>query len=109
MRRALPVAVLLVIAAATPARADRIDGNWCDASGHSLSIDGPDIKTPGGAAITGDYARHEFAYIAPKQDADSGQVVYLRLFDDNDMGSVHIKDGQAAGEVVMWHRCEPVS
>jgi hypothetical protein len=35
--------------------------------------------------------------------------VYLRLFDDNDMGSVHIKDGKAADDVVMWHRCQPVS
>ena len=108
MRRAMAIACALA-ALATPALADAIDGDWCAADGRSLSIDRQKIKTPGGVAITGDYARHEFVYRAPKQDADAGQVVYLRLFDDNDMGSVHVKDGKADGDVVMWHRCQPVS
>lgn len=109
MRKAVAIAFLVLCASVTAAHADRIDGNWCAADGHSLSIDGPNIKTPGGAAITGDYARHEFAYTAPKQDSDAGQMVYMRLFDDNDMASVHIKDGQMEGQPVMWHRCQPVS
>jgi hypothetical protein len=61
MRKSLPIAVLMFCAAATPALADRIDGDWCAADGRNLSINGANIKTPGGAAITGDYARHEFA------------------------------------------------
>lgn len=109
MRRAAPIAAILLGAAASPALADRIDGNWCDAAGHSLSIDGSRITTPGGAAISGEYARHEFAYMAPAHDADSGRVVYMRLLDDDDMESVHVKDGKADGDVTAWHRCKPVS
>ncbi len=110
MRHGAAIAIAIAaFAAAAPAHADAIDGDWCDAAGHSLSITGPDIKTPGGAAIQGEYGRHEFAYMAPKQDIDAGRIVYLRLFDDNDMASVHIKDGQADGDPVIWHRCKPVS
>lgn len=109
MCKAIAVASLILAASAAPALADRIDGDWCDAKGNSISIDGPRIKTPGGANIIGQYARHEFLYTAPKEDADAGRQVYLRIFSDDDMASVHLKDAKADGEPVMWHRCKPVS
>ena len=60
-----PVALALLIAL-TPwaANADAIDGDWCR-EGRHLSIDGPNITTPGGNAIQGDYDRHGFRYTAP--------------------------------------------
>ena len=39
------IAAMLVLLPAPPARADRIDGNWCYNDRH-MSIDGPTIVTP---------------------------------------------------------------
>jgi hypothetical protein len=43
---------------AAPAQADAIDGDWCREDGKRMSIRGPDIVTPGGKAMRGDYSRH---------------------------------------------------
>ncbi len=45
--------------------ADVIDGNWCQADGRHLEIDGSTITTPGGNTIQGDYGRHTFTYTVP--------------------------------------------
>ena len=110
MRRAAVIAfAVATFAAAPPAFADAIDGQWCAADGRNLTIDGPKIRTPGGQSITGQYSRHEFAYRAPAGDADSGQIVYMRIFDEEDMGLVHFKGGSEAGPVEQWRRCAPTS
>jgi len=47
------------------ALADAIDGDWCHGDGRRLSINGPDITTPGGTHLKGDYDRHHFSYVVP--------------------------------------------
>ena len=59
------------LAVATPAFADRIDGEWCNGT-QSLQIEGPSIRTPGGNQITGDYSRHGFAYVVPANEPEAG-------------------------------------
>jgi hypothetical protein len=76
MFSACAVAVFVFVLA-KPAVADAIDGDWCGKKGLHLTIKGPDITTPYGVTLKGNYHRHEFSYIAPTGDADAGQEIYL--------------------------------
>ena len=94
------VALTLV---AGSARADKIDGSWCDGTGRRLSIDGPAIVTPAGHAIQGDYNRHFFSYVVPGNEPDAGTTMLLRLLNEETMQR---RAGPAAN-VETWHRCAP--
>jgi hypothetical protein len=92
---ALPVA---------PAWADAIDGNWCNAEGENLHIDGAAIKTPGGASLTGEYDRHHFSYISPPGEKFAGETLNMTQHSEELM-RMRLPDG---GEMT-WRRCEVVS
>lgn len=102
MRRVLAVALAATLAA-TPALADRIDGNWCSAKGARIAISGVQVTTPDGTAMTGNYARHAFSYVAPAGDIGSGQTVLMRLLSDE---FVQVQMGEA-GQMETWRRCNP--
>ncbi|MEK9660277.1 MAG: hypothetical protein VW644_00815 [Alphaproteobacteria bacterium] len=109
MTRLLAVVTLTLAAAATPAVADQIDGQWCDGKGKSLQIDGPNIVTPGGTAMTGKYDRHGFEYTVPANEPGAGGLVVMIQLSDND---VDVMVGPASGErptPVRWHCCDVVS
>lgn len=109
MRRAVAIVFALATFAAAPlAHADAIDGEWCSATGQNLVIDGPRIRLPSGLAINGRYARHAFAYEAPKDGAEAGQIIYMELLDEETMHLRHVKDG-TAGAAETWHRCNVTS
>ena len=98
---ALPLLALLGGAAL----ADAIDGDWCHADGRRLSINGPDIVTPGGAHLKGDYDRHGFAYVVPASEPGAGATVRMALQSEILM---HLKP--PAGEEQTWRRCgKPIS
>ena len=61
------------------ALADAIDGDWCHGDGRRLSINGPDIVTPGGARLKGDYDRHHFSYVVPASEPGAGGTVAMVL------------------------------
>ncbi|MBT3331877.1 MAG: hypothetical protein HOK21_25580 [Rhodospirillaceae bacterium] len=110
--RIFPVLVL-ALALACPilipgmAQADQIDGEWCHKDGRGLSINGPEIVTPEGNTLRGEYDRHGFAYVVPKDEAGAGQRVMMLQQNDNTM---HVWHNRAAssepGEAETWHRCE---
>jgi hypothetical protein len=106
------VVAALVFLAANPARADVIDGDWCRADGHFMSIKGPEIVTPGGTHTHGSYSRHSFTYTVPPADAGAGSTVYMILVNEL---TVHLRTGAspaAASEapVEVWRRCaQPTS
>jgi hypothetical protein len=91
---------------AAPAFADAIDGDWCYvADGRRFSIRGPDIVTPGGAHLQGDYGRHAFSYAAPAAERGGGKTIFMTLLDEN---TVQLRYGEAfAGEPETWIRCSP--
>ena len=96
------VMLACLVAAATPARADAIDGDWCaPEGGKSLTIDGPRIRTPGGATIEGQYSRHRFNYTAPAGDPKPGAAVQMILM--GEMRARVIVDG----DETLWRRCPP--
>ena len=98
------LAALAFAVIAGPALADRIDGDWCHkTSGQRFSIHGPQIVTPGGKTMQGDYGRHAFNYVVPAPEAGAGQTVFMTLMDEN---TVELRVG-AEGAMETWLRCTP--
>jgi hypothetical protein len=93
---------------AVPAFADAIDGDWCHAAdGRRFSIRGPDIVTPGGAHLQGNYGRHAFSYAVPAPEPGAGNTVFMTLLDEN---TVHLRLGEAyPGNPETWFRCSPTT
>jgi hypothetical protein len=92
---------------ATPAMADAIDGDWCHGPA-SLRIDGPDVHTPGGKDIKGDYDRHAFHYIVPAGEKDEGSEILIQLMSDDEMVLIRRISG-ADSPAETWQRCQPVT
>jgi hypothetical protein len=95
-------ATLALACLAVPAHADAIDGDWCHGDGRHLSIRGPDIVTPAGARMQGDYARHFFTYKPPAPERGAGGTVSMRLVNEN---TVHVTYGESAATPEIWSRC----
>jgi hypothetical protein len=91
--------------AISPAAADAIDGNWCSPAGKTLSIRGPEVVTPGGNRISGDYDRHYFSYVIPDTEPGAGHTVRLTLLGET---AVRIEaDAARATPAEIWNRCGP--
>jgi hypothetical protein len=97
-------AALAMALSATPALADAIDGDWCHSDGRHFSIRGPEIVTPAGTRMQGDYARHWFTYKPPVPERGAGGSIAMRLVDEN---TVYLSYGEAAGAPEVWLRCSP--
>jgi hypothetical protein len=98
----LAAGIGVVLALASPARADVIDGDWCHDDGRRLSIRGPTIVTPGGTTLRGDYTRHSFDYTIPPDEAGSGQPVTMTLRSET---RVDVRVGGQNEPVQVWRRC----
>lgn len=98
----LAAAVLL---SSSPARADRIDGNWCHRDGRHMSIEGPTIVTPGGRKITGLYDRHGFEYVVPEGEPGAGAEVVMRQLNETTIEAMTIAGG-APTPWEVWTRCD---
>jgi hypothetical protein len=87
MMRHMPRRLLIGLAGllvASPAFADRIDGEWCHSSG-SLMIEGPKIRTPGGNNIEGRYSHHNFSYKVPASEPEPGSDIDMRQLSEETM------------------------
>ncbi len=107
MRARLAAAAVLTLAGVSSARADAIDGAWCQAVGdHTgakrMEIAGPDIVTPSGTKTEGDYRRHFFSYVIPPSDPDAGMTVQMRLLDEN---TVQLRRVPGPSPIETWLRC----
>ena len=103
MRRVLVLGCVVLVAGACPARADAIDGQWCFGASH-FEINGPNIRTPGGNQITGNYDRHGFEYVVPQNEEGAGTQIVMVLLNEE---TVRLTRGTSAPET--WKRCKPVS
>jgi hypothetical protein len=105
IRSRLALAAAFGLATTVPAWADSIDGNWCDSKGHTMSISGPTIVTPGGTRMEGRYSRHSFAYTVPERESQAGSAVNMLLMNET---TIRLQvNGAEPGEI--WHRCEQTS
>jgi hypothetical protein len=104
----IAAAALGLMLVAAPAFADAIDGDWChQASGRRFFIRGPQIVTPGGTSMAGDYSRHWFNYVVPAPEPGAGKTVFMQLLDEN---TVHLRLGdQTAADPETWIRCSPTT
>jgi hypothetical protein len=91
------------LVAASPAVADRIDGEWCHSSG-SLVIEGPKIRTPGGSNIEGNYSRHGFSYKVPAAEPEAGSSIDMQLLSEETMTLTRQGKPQET-----WRRCKVTS
>lgn len=89
-----------------PARADAIDGQWCDPAGKHMKIEGPKITTPAGKMMDGSYSRHSFTYVIPANEPQAGQTVYMQLRGEEDLD---VATGSPVAKPVRWKRCETTS
>ncbi|MBK9083247.1 MAG: hypothetical protein IPL88_14750 [Rhizobiales bacterium] len=106
LRLASIAAFAIAFGTAAPARADRIDGDWCDGAGRRIEIQGSTILTPGGAKASGDYGRHSFSYDAPAGEAPAGRIDFRQLNDD----VMHETTAVGAdGKPRVWKRCRTIS
>jgi hypothetical protein len=97
------LAAVLLLMAAGAARADTIDGNWCNGEGGHFSIQGPHITTDTGRTLDGRYYGHAFSYVIPTPEADAGESVQMVLLDDTTL-DLHIGSG-ADAQSETWRRC----
>lgn len=98
------LAACALLCAAAPARADRVDGQWCDAEGRRVVIEGDGVTTPGGVKTIGENRRHVFTYDAPEGETPSGHVRFQQLNDD-----LMRSTSQDSATPREWRRCRPVS
>lgn len=88
--------------------ADAIDGDWCASNdARHMSIKGPEIVTPGGTRMQGNYTRHSFLYVVPPAEPGAGQTVAMILVNEE---TVNLRQAASAAEaaqapVQIWHRC----
>ena len=107
MKRLIAIALMttLLCLAGSPAWADAIDGEWCNADGKRLAIAGPAIVTPGGTKMTGNYDRHGFDFVIPAGEPGAGQKMVMVL-----LGEELMQSRTGGGPAQSWKRCgKPVS
>ncbi len=109
-KRIVRIAVLAgsAILAATSARADAIDGDWCHSS-RSFRIEGPAITTPAGTRLQGRYTRHDFDYVSPAGETEAGSRIQMRLLDEETLSLTRVPPAGSAAPVEIWKRCKPIS
>ena len=100
----LAICTVAILVTCGRVRADAIDGDWCRADGKRMSIQGPQIVTPGGQQTRGDYDRHHFAYVIPVGEAGAGEPVAITLLSEY---LAHARQGKADAPVQEWRRCQP--
>ena len=90
------------------ARADAIDGNWCNGEGRHFSISGATIVTSEGTKTTGNYSRHAFSYTIPSPDPSAGAQVFMVLLNEL---TVRLRIGYAdlQAPTQIWKRCDVTS
>jgi hypothetical protein len=99
------VAALLISGGA--ARADAIDGNWCNSDGRHFSIRGATIITTEGTKVEGNYNRHAFSYTIPSPDSSAGAQVFMLLINES---TVHLRIGaDSTATTQIWRRCDVTS
>lgn len=98
------IGLVMLMLAASPVRADAIDGQWCFASTH-FEIDGPNIRTPGGNRIVGSYDRHGFTYVVPANEQGAGTQIVMVLLNEE---TVQLTRAPGSAPEI-WRRCKPTS
>lgn len=99
------VSVALCLAA-SPARADAIDGAWCSPAGERVTINGEEVITPGGKTVKGTYTRHTMSFTIPEGEPGAGNKLYMEQLHEGAVKVTTIKEVQVEpGAHEDWQRC----
>ena len=72
-----------------------------------MEIRAPEILTPGGTRMPGDYPRHACRYVAPAGEDHAGATLDMVFVDED---TVHLVNTAAPDGIEVWRRCDaPVS
>ena len=71
-----------------------------------MNLKGPNILTPGGNRIQGNYSRHGFVYVVPTNELGAGSQVDMVLLNEETVQLT--RRGQASAPEI-WRRCKPTS
>jgi hypothetical protein len=103
----LAIIAMSLISGIGAARADVIDGNWCNGAGRHFSIRGATIVTAEGTKTDGNYSRHAFSYTIPSPDPLAGAQVFMMLVNEQ---TVRLRIGvDPAAPTQTWNRCDVTS
>jgi hypothetical protein len=103
----LAIMAALLISGVGAARADVIDGNWCNSDGRHFSIRGATIITTEGTKAEGNYSRHAFSYTIPSPDPSAGAQVFMLLVNES---TVRLRIGaDPTAPTQIWRRCDVTS
>ncbi len=103
----LAIVAALLLTGVDAARADAIDGNWCDRDGRHFFIRGAIIITVEGTKAEGNYSRHAFSYTIPSTDPSAGAQVFMLLINES---TVHLRIGvDTTAPTQIWRRCDVTS
>ena len=106
--RTILIGGLGLIAFASPASADAIDGTWCSPAGERVTIKGEDVLTPGGNRVKGAYTRHSMVFQIPPQEVGAGKKLYMEQLNDTTVKVTTIAEVQVEpGPHEDWKRCQP--
>lgn len=82
--------------------ADSVDGIWCSAnSSRSIQISGPNMTTPAGRKVTGQYSRHVAAYLIPEPESGAGGALLIQLLNEDE---AQVTEPEKTPEI--WRRCQ---
>jgi hypothetical protein len=103
----LAIVAALLMTGVGAARADVIDGNWCNSDGRHFSIRGATIVTEEGTKTEGNYSRHAFSYTIRSPDPSAGAQVFMLLINES---TVHLRIGaDPTSPTEIWRRCDVTS
>jgi hypothetical protein len=106
-KSSLAIVAALLICWVGTARADVIDGNWCNHDGRHFSISGATIVTTEGTKTEGNYSRHAFSYTIPSPDQSAGAQVFMLLVNEL---TIRLRIGAGlTAPTQIWNRCDVTS
>ena len=88
-----------------PVLADQIDGDWCSPDGKHVQIKGPQITTPTGVKMSGNYTRHAFSYVVPEKEPNAGSTIFMSQLNDT---TTQVREGTPVAQPIIWKRCEHI-
>ncbi len=75
-----------------------------------MTIEGSQIVTPGGKAITGRYNRHHVDYEVPEGEANAGSLFSADQLNDDEIRVIVLgKDPSANKPSEIWTKCQVTS
>lgn len=93
-----------------PAVAEGLDGHWCSPDGQRITVDGPNVITPGGQKTIGAYSNENFYFKLPEKEWHAGSVIWMELKSESTVRvSTVSKNQNGPPPHGLWKKCDITS